>query len=630
MKTLSLAIIVGFAVVLATGNLHNVAAECANEQNGLISCSEVDFSAGINKLIYGNSERPLISVSGTPGKILSIMVLDGLGHQKISDDITIGPNGTTTYSFNASSYQLGIYRAVLADNTDKVILNFPVALQSSGPIRFHTDKDHYNAGDTITVSGSVTPSKYVQILLIDTNLLTQYKNVIHSDSAGHFVFKLPLPQFVKSGYWRIRATSESNFMILPVPVGNTEDATDLVNPPPYTYKPGLPLQQTRVGVTSGNVLCRPGLQLVQSKQDMPACVRPQTAQQLVARGWTTVVYNPANAGTVTSLSAFKLNLSTDSDMIGSGQKIGIDISFNNTSPIPLKLKSEDSRPYPGLSLGEECGFRSPIGIAILQGYYTEQNMTQGKALPIFGYIYYSVSCPAGVSSTQSYVFEPASSHAYAIPCDSGGNELPSCGGFRNEASHLKVNGTWPGGKFQPFEAGVYTIIGGDEWGHLTIKHFTVVNSTVIQTQRPSSNLSSYPCDIPYPSGSGRAVLYMPTNSTGNLCVIYSNPNTPQPVGIRIFPARVMETEAKDINTSSDHGTIPTGNTTVVYTIKTGNIAGFYGLTIFCVGMPFAVGYDANSTIVPGDFPWSGPFYCPAQFYTYHIVGLHGMGVKYIQ
>ena len=208
--------IIGVAVVFAAGNLHNVAAECANEQNGLISCSEVDFSAAINKLIYGNSERPLISVSGTPGKILSLKVLDGLGHQKLSDDITIDPNGTTTYSFNASSYQLGVYRAVLADNTGKVILNFPVALQSSGPIRFHTDKDHYNAGDTITVSGSATPSKHVQILLIDPNLDIRYKDGTYSDSAGHFAFKLSLPQFVKSGYWRIRATSESNFMILPV------------------------------------------------------------------------------------------------------------------------------------------------------------------------------------------------------------------------------------------------------------------------------------------------------------------------------------------------------------------------------------------------------------------------------
>ncbi|MDE1728927.1 MAG: hypothetical protein KGH81_07105 [Thaumarchaeota archaeon] len=481
MKIIHLSIIIGIAIVFATGNLHYVAAECANKQDGLISCSEVDFKAAINKLIYENSERPLILMSGTPGKILSLVVLDDLGHQKLSDTITMGPNGTTTYSIDASSYQYGIYRAIVSDSTGKVVLNFPVVLKSSGPIRFYTDKDHYNAGDTITVSGSMMPSKYVQILLIDPNLLTQYKNGTYSDSTGHFVFKLPLPQFVKSGYWRIRATSEANYMILPVPVGNTEDATYPVTPPPYTYKPGTPLQQIRSGIITDDVLCRPGLQLVvQSKQDLPACVRPQTAQMLIARGWATVVYNPVTAGTVANLSAFKLNLSTDNDMIRSGQKIGIDISFNNTSSIPLKLMAQDSRPYPSLSLGEECGFRSSIGIAILDGYYTEQNMTQGKALTIFGSIY-AVSCPADISSIQSYVFEPSSSHAYESFCDSGGNELSSCGGFDNEAAHLEINGTWADGKIRPFEAGVYTLIGGDEWGHLAIRHFTVTNSTEAYT-----------------------------------------------------------------------------------------------------------------------------------------------------
>lgn len=492
MKTVHLSIIIGIAIVFAIENLHYVAAECANKQDGLISCSEVDFKAAINKLIYENSEHPLILVSGTPGKILSLVVLDDLGHQKLSDTITMGPNGTTTYSIDASSYQYGIYRAIISDNTGKVILNFPVVLKSSGPISFFTDKDHYNAGDIITVSGSMMPSKYVQILLIDPNLLTQYKNGTYSDSTGHFVFKSSLPQFVKSGYWRIRATSEANYMILPVPVGNTEDATDPVAPPPYTYKPGTPLQQIRSGITTGDVLCRPDLQLVQSKQDLPACVRPQTAQMLIARGWATVVYNPATAGTVANLSAFKLNLSTDNDMIRSGQKIGIDISFNNTSSIPLKLMAQDSRPYPSLSLGEECGFRSSIGIAILDGYYTEQNVTQGKALTIFGSIY-AVSCPDDISSIQSYVFEPSSSHAYESFCDSSGNELSSCGGFDNEAAHLEINGTWADGKIRPFEAGVYTLIGGDEWGDVAVQHFTISNSNDIkdQNQLEKIALSNY-------------------------------------------------------------------------------------------------------------------------------------------
>ena len=155
-----------------------------------------------------------------------------------------------------------------------------------------------------------------------------------------------------------------------------------------------------------------------------------------------------------------------------------------------------------------------------------------------------------------------------------------------------------------------------------------VNMVPIQTPIPAYYL---PCDIPYPQGSGIAVLYMPANSTGKICVKYSNSNPPQSTGIRIFEAQHIMEDAKDVTSTASSKTIPTGNSTIVYTLKTGNHAGFYGATIFCVGTPLAVGYDSNSTFVMNDFPWlSGTYFCPIQLYNYQIVGLTGIGVKYIQ
>jgi plastocyanin len=143
--------------------------------------------------------------------------------------------------------------------------------------------------------------------------------------------------------------------------------------------------------------------------------------------------------------------------------------------------------------------------------------------------------------------------------------------------------------------------------------------------------SFMPCDSPYPqSNSGIVVLYMPVNSTGKICVQYSNSNPPQPTGLRIFEAHHIDDDTKDITSYATPDKIQTGNSTIVYTVKTTNRVGFYGLTIFCVGMPFAVGYDSTSTFVQGDFPWlGGTYYCPAQLYNYHIVGLSGIGVKYV-
>jgi hypothetical protein len=175
-------------------------------------------------------------------------------------------------------------------------------------------------------------------------------------------------------------------------------------------------------------------------------------------------------------------------------------------------------------------------------------------------------------------------------------------------------------------------------------------SSVTPTQNPinlgSSNIQTSTCDNPYnpktdypspllPNGTHTItgyipIFYMPMNSTGKICVHYSNSNPPRQVGIRIFEANDLAKDAYTITTSASQNTIPTGNTTVVYTIKTGNKAGFYGISLFCGGQAFAVGYDNQSRIVLDDFPWYGKiFNCPMLSYDFKIVGLSGIGLYYI-
>lgn len=126
---------------------------------------------------------------------------------------------------------------------------------------------------------------------------------------------------------------------------------------------------------------------------------------------------------------------------------------------------------------------------------------------------------------------------------------------------------------------------------------------------------------------------MPTNSVGKICLRYHNLNeNPQKVGIRIFEANNQSQDAKEITTWNDlnNNSIPAGNSIAVYWIKTGNKTGFYGLTIFCEGIPFAVGYDNHSSVTSSDFTWLGKtFECPMQSYDYNIDSLSGIGVRYI-
>ncbi|MFZ1077397.1 MAG: hypothetical protein WAN47_08230 [Nitrosotalea sp.] len=155
------------------------------------------------------------------------------------------------------------------------------------------------------------------------------------------------------------------------------------------------------------------------------------------------------------------------------------------------------------------------------------------------------------------------------------------------------------------------------------------------SQNSTLHVSFEPCDTPFPqSNTGIVVLYMPANSIGKICVRYSNFNDfPAPLGIRASNANNMNQNATEITTWNELGnrtTIPKGNSTVVYWIKTGNQTGLYALTIFCSGMPFAVGYDNQSNITVNDLPWVNKITaCPLMSYQYNIVGLSNIGIWYV-
>ncbi|MHB8602312.1 MAG: hypothetical protein ACYC6W_02875 [Nitrosotalea sp.] len=160
---------------------------------------------------------------------------------------------------------------------------------------------------------------------------------------------------------------------------------------------------------------------------------------------------------------------------------------------------------------------------------------------------------------------------------------------------------------------------------------------VIPVQQTSENTtlpaSFEPCDTPYPqSNTGIAVLYMPANSIGKICVRYYNlNNTPTSIGMRIFEANNLTKNASNVTAWTDDSTLEGNvNKTIVYFIKTGTKVGFYGVSLNCGGFPFAVGYDINSTITASDFPWIGrAFHCGVITYDSHIEGTTGIGVKYI-
>jgi len=60
-----------------------------------------------------------------------------------------------------------------------------------------------------------------------------------------------------------------------------------------------PLKQFKSGIALKDIVCRHSLQIVVKKDGLPACLKPQTAQKLVERGWGTIVTSPTPTSCLT-------------------------------------------------------------------------------------------------------------------------------------------------------------------------------------------------------------------------------------------------------------------------------------------------------------------------------------------
>jgi len=141
-------------------------------------------------------------------------------------------------------------------------------------------------------------------------------------------------------------------------------------------------------------------------------------------------------------------------------------------------------PHDSLNLFNPCGFSSssitfasPIGLAVLQGYFDPNNFTRGKALTLYNTgIAYLCNSVTSIYPVAYYLFSPSSNSAQ--PIDSHGDPL----GNQSMTIDFLASGYWTGGygagppgpaQFHPF-VGTFTVVAADEWGAVAISHFSII------------------------------------------------------------------------------------------------------------------------------------------------------------
>jgi hypothetical protein len=177
------------------------------------------------------------------------------------------------------------------------------------------------------------------------------------------------------------------------------------------------------------------------------------------------------SSTVISSYGLNLTLSLNSTTYHPGEQISVTIDEKNILAVANNIQAANAWPVQGLSVGP-CGtLNYPFGISILEGYYDAKSVSAITPLQLFD-PNASYHCPA-ILAAVSYDFKPWSDIAAIY---TGYDSEPWSINMTTEvtsAGFWTVTHGHPTWIFSNFTPGIYTVVGGDEWGALVILHFTI-------------------------------------------------------------------------------------------------------------------------------------------------------------
>ena len=179
-----------------------------------------------------------------------------------------------------------------------------------------------------------------------------------------------------------------------------------------------------------------------------------TSTSTVATSTSTTSTSSTSHQTTTSVGSkdgLQLILSIDTNSAFEGGSILVNVSEFNTLDVSNNVTRSGAWQVQGaLSSCPNTNFQ-PFGVAVYQGHYASQNVSQGAQLSIFPI----TACPMFERLITGYLFQPDSDLAAVLP---GSGSTPMTAG-------VEVNGTYAGlGESTPLNPGTYTVVAADEWG----------------------------------------------------------------------------------------------------------------------------------------------------------------------
>ena len=174
-----------------------------------------------DKLNYKSNEDAIITLTGKPSEVLSLLIIDPSDKPKgEAIPITLEPDGRGSHTLDLDGFSSGIYSAVISKGSAKSTEVFTVGLQTgSGEISISTTKLSYEPGEAVLVLGETKPNVLLTLIMIDPDENEVKTKETFSDKNGKITEDaFRIPSEAVSGTWKINAKSGSNFDIIEMEV----------------------------------------------------------------------------------------------------------------------------------------------------------------------------------------------------------------------------------------------------------------------------------------------------------------------------------------------------------------------------------------------------------------------------
>ena len=212
------------------------------------------------------------------------------------------------------------------------------------------------------------------------------------------------------------------------------------------------------------------------------------------------IYNTIgiNSAAVKSANGLSFSVSTDQTTYQPSQEVEVVVDEKNLLSKTNDVPVADNWSLDGLIrmyFGPAAYPDVPYGIAVYRGDYTTANFPALTSLNLYDPSGLYLATP--VFAPTSYLFEPLSDIADVIL----GKNIPSADVGSNAtnkqiSAEITLKGYWTNSSvpsFTYFDPGVYTVVGGDEWGNLVFVHFTISNA--VATTTPAVNSENAPVKV---------------------------------------------------------------------------------------------------------------------------------------